>query len=159
MILFQQIRKLLLITITLFFVISTVTAFGAMDDSYAAQLGNSSINPPTNQIAWGWGKRSEALAKDIEGKAQEALGNITGDPKDQLMGNAKQVESRAMNKKEDMKDSMKLKGRSKAVTKNHEGKAQEAVGNTTRDPKDKLMGNVKQVESQVRNAIQDIKGN
>ncbi len=56
--------------------------------------------------------RAKAVTtKDIEGKAQEAIGNITGDPKDQMMGKAKQVESQARNTAEDIKDKMKLKGR------------------------------------------------
>lgn len=37
--------------------------------------------------------RAKAVGKNIEGKAQEALGNITGDPKDKAEGKAKQAES------------------------------------------------------------------
>lgn len=160
MILFEQARKLLFITITLFFVMSTTTTFGAMaENSYASKLGVTLMNPPSNQIAWGWGDRSKAVTKDIEGKAQEMKGNITGDPKDQLMGKAKQVESKVRNKTEDIKDSMSLKGRSKAVSKNIEGKTQEAIGNMTGNSKDQIMGKAKQAESQARNTIEDMKGN
>lgn len=160
MILFEQARKLLFVTITLFFVISTATAFGAIaDDSYASKLGVTSMNPPSNQIAWGWGERSNAVNKDIEGKTQEMRGNITGDTKDQIMGKAKQVESKVRNKTEDIKDSMSLTDRSKAVVKNIEGKTQETIGNITGNTKDQVMGKAKQAESQGRNTIEDIKGN
>jgi uncharacterized protein YjbJ (UPF0337 family) len=157
MISLKQIRKFF-ITTTLVLFISTATAFGFMaDNSSASTLSVSSINPPSNQIAWGWGN-AKAAGKDLEGKTQEAIGNITGDPKDQFMGKAKQVESQARNKAEDIKDSMSLKGRSKAVAKNIEGKTQEAIGNMTGNSKDQFMGKAKQVESQARNAVEDVKG-
>ncbi|BAQ65353.1 CsbD family protein [Geminocystis sp. NIES-3709] len=160
MILFEQARKLLFITITLFFVISTATAFGAIDEtSYASKLGVSSMNPPSNQIAW-WGEgKAKAVSKNIEGKTQETIGNMKGDPKDQFMGKAKQVESKVRNKTEDIKDSMSLKGRAQAVAKNIEGKTQEAIGNMTGNTKDQSMGKAKQLESQARNTVEDVKGN
>jgi len=51
--------------------------------------------------------RAKAAAKNIEGKAQEALGNITGDPKDQAEGQAKQGEATMRNAGEDIKDKVK----------------------------------------------------
>ncbi|MBE9039898.1 CsbD family protein [Oscillatoriales cyanobacterium LEGE 11467] len=51
--------------------------------------------------------RAEATAKNVEGKAQEALGNVTGDPGDQAEGKAKQVEAEATHAKEDVKDEVK----------------------------------------------------
>lgn len=51
--------------------------------------------------------RAEATAKNIEGKAQEALGEITGDPKDKAEGRSKQVEAQARHAKEDVKDNIK----------------------------------------------------
>ncbi|HAG81999.1 MAG TPA: CsbD family protein [Cyanobacteria bacterium UBA11162] len=51
--------------------------------------------------------RVEATAKNIEGKAQEAIGNITGDPKDQAEGKAKQTEAQARHAVEDVKDKAK----------------------------------------------------
>lgn len=51
--------------------------------------------------------RAKATGKNIEGKAQEALGNITGDPKDQAEGQAKQAESKARHATEDVKDKVK----------------------------------------------------
>ncbi|WP_324282597.1 hypothetical protein VKI22_03000 [Cyanobacterium aponinum UTEX 3221] len=84
---------------------------------------------------------------------------MTGDQNDQLMGKAKQVESKIITKTEDVKDSLNLKGHSKAVTKNIEGKTQETIGNITGDLNGQVMGKAKQTESQVRNMIEDIKGN
>ncbi|GFE71555.1 CsbD family protein [Chroococcus sp. FPU101] len=52
-------------------------------------------------------EKAKATAKNIEGKAQEALGNVTGDPKDQVEGKAKQVEGEARHAKEDVKDEVK----------------------------------------------------
>jgi uncharacterized protein YjbJ (UPF0337 family) len=152
---FQQVRKFLL-TISLVCLVSTATAFGFASENSWAASGSLSISQPQSQIALGWG-RAKAVTKDIEGKTQEAIGNITGDPKDQVMGKAKQVESRVRNAAEDVKDSMRLKGRAKAVTKNVEGKLQEAAGNITGNPKDQVVGKAKQVESQVRNAVEDVK--
>lgn len=157
MIFLKQISQFLL-TISLVVFIATANVIGVMDDnSYTSKLGVSSMNSPSNQIAWG--ERSKALGKDIEGKTQEMMGNIKGDPKDRLMGKAKQVESTMRNKTEDIKDSMSLKDRSKAVVKNIEGKTQEAIGNMTGNTQDQIMGKAKQAESQVRNTIEDIKGN
>jgi uncharacterized protein YjbJ (UPF0337 family) len=51
--------------------------------------------------------RAKATGKNIEGKAQEALGNITGDPQDQAEGQAKQAEAKARHTKEDIKDTAK----------------------------------------------------
>jgi uncharacterized protein YjbJ (UPF0337 family) len=52
-------------------------------------------------------ERAKALGKDVQGKAQEALGDLTGDQKQRLEGKAKQIESDAINKKEDAKDAVK----------------------------------------------------
>ena len=51
--------------------------------------------------------RAEAIAKNIEGKVQETVGNITGDPKDQAEGQIKQQQADAMHTVEDMKDQAK----------------------------------------------------
>jgi uncharacterized protein YjbJ (UPF0337 family) len=97
------------------------------------------------------------MSKDIEGKTQEAIGNMTGDPKNQMMGKAKQVESQALSAAENLKDKTQLTGRTKAVAKNLEGKVQETKGNITGDRQDQAMGKGKQVESQARNVVEDIK--
>lgn len=48
--------------------------------------------------------RAKATAKNIEGKVQEAVGNLTGDPKDQVEGKAKQAEAKVRHTIEDVKD-------------------------------------------------------
>ncbi|MDB9349418.1 CsbD family protein [Nodularia spumigena] len=53
--------------------------------------------------------RAKATAKNIEGKAQEALGNVTGDPEDKAEGKAKQAESELRHGVEDIKDKAKEK--------------------------------------------------
>lgn len=51
--------------------------------------------------------RANATMKNVEGKAQEALGNVTGDPKDKAEGKMKQTEAEAKHAKEDIKDNVK----------------------------------------------------
>ncbi|TVQ47745.1 MAG: CsbD family protein [Gloeocapsa sp. DLM2.Bin57] len=51
--------------------------------------------------------RAKATAKNIEGKIQESIGNLTGDPKDQLEGKAKQAEAKVRHTNEDVKDEVK----------------------------------------------------
>lgn len=51
--------------------------------------------------------RAKATAKNIEGKAQEAVGNITGDPEDKAEGKAKQTEAENRHAVEDVKDKVK----------------------------------------------------
>jgi uncharacterized protein YjbJ (UPF0337 family) len=52
-------------------------------------------------------EKAQATAKNIEGKVQEAVGNITGDPQDQAEGKAKQAEAKVRHTVEDMKDEVK----------------------------------------------------
>ncbi|MBD0262967.1 MAG: CsbD family protein [Hassallia sp. WJT32-NPBG1] len=51
--------------------------------------------------------RAKATAKNVEGKAQEALGNVTGDPEDKAEGKAKQAEGEVRHGVEDVKDNVK----------------------------------------------------
>lgn len=51
--------------------------------------------------------RAKATAKNIEGKAQEFIGEVTGDPKDRAEGKAKQAEAEARHTAEDVKDEVK----------------------------------------------------
>ncbi|TVP61397.1 MAG: CsbD family protein [Leptolyngbya sp. LCM1.Bin17] len=51
--------------------------------------------------------RAKATAKNVEGKAQAAMGEVTGDPKDKAEGNAKQAEAELTHAKEDAKDKLK----------------------------------------------------
>lgn len=51
--------------------------------------------------------RVDATLKNLEGKAQEMVGEITGDPKDQAEGKVKQAEASAEHSVEDAKDKAK----------------------------------------------------
>lgn len=51
--------------------------------------------------------RAKATAKNIEGKVQEAVGDITGDPKTQAEGKEKQSEAKIRHAVEDVKDQAK----------------------------------------------------
>jgi uncharacterized protein YjbJ (UPF0337 family) len=51
--------------------------------------------------------RAKAVGKNIEGKVQETVGNVTGDPKDQAEGRAKQNQAAMMHTAEDLKDEAK----------------------------------------------------
>ena len=51
--------------------------------------------------------RVKATAKNIEGKVQEAVGDLTGDPKDQAEGKVKQAEAKVRHTIEDVKDEVK----------------------------------------------------
>ncbi|CAC5340099.1 MULTISPECIES: CsbD family protein [Planktothrix] len=53
--------------------------------------------------------REKATAKNVAGKVQEAVGNVTGDPKDQAEGKEKQAEAKVMHTVEDVKDEVKAK--------------------------------------------------
>ncbi|MCU0549687.1 MAG: CsbD family protein [Leptolyngbya sp. Prado105] len=52
---------------------------------------------------------------------------------------------------------MSLEEKAKAAAKNVEGKTQEAWGNATNDPADKMQGKAKQTEAEARNAKEDVK--
>jgi uncharacterized protein YjbJ (UPF0337 family) len=51
--------------------------------------------------------KAKATAKNIEGKVQEAAGNITGDPGDKAEGKAKQAEAETRHSVENVKDAVK----------------------------------------------------
>lgn len=51
--------------------------------------------------------RAKATAKNIEGKVQEAVGEVTGDPKTQAEGREKQAEAKIRHAVEDVKDQAK----------------------------------------------------
>ncbi|MBO3459100.1 CsbD family protein [Aetokthonos hydrillicola Thurmond2011] len=53
--------------------------------------------------------RAKAAAKNVEGKVQEAWGNVTGDPQQKAEGQAKQAESEIRHTVEDVKDNIKDK--------------------------------------------------
>ncbi|MDZ8053623.1 MAG: CsbD family protein [Aulosira sp. ZfuVER01] len=51
--------------------------------------------------------RAKAVAKNIEGKVQEAIGEVTGNPNDKAEGQAKQAESQIRHTTENLKDEVK----------------------------------------------------
>lgn len=51
--------------------------------------------------------KAKAAAKDLEGKAQEAIGKATDNNEAQAKGKAKQVEASATKAKENVKDTIK----------------------------------------------------
>jgi uncharacterized protein YjbJ (UPF0337 family) len=52
-------------------------------------------------------ERAKATAKNIEGKVQEGVGEVTGDPQDKAAGKAKQAEAKVRHGAEDVKDEVK----------------------------------------------------
>lgn len=52
-------------------------------------------------------ERAKATAKNIEGKIQEAVGEVTGNPEDKIEGQAKQSESKIRHTVENAKDEIK----------------------------------------------------
>ena len=51
--------------------------------------------------------RAKATSKNLEGKAQEAMGEFTGDPEDKAEGKAKQAEAELRQTVENIKDEIK----------------------------------------------------
>lgn len=54
---------------------------------------------------------------------------------------------------------MSIEDRVKATAKNIEGKVQEAVGEVTGNPQDKVEGQQKQTEAQVQHSVENVKDN
>jgi len=51
--------------------------------------------------------RAKAVAKNVEGKVQEAIGEVTGNPNDKAEGKAKQAEAQIRHSAENFKDEVK----------------------------------------------------
>jgi uncharacterized protein YjbJ (UPF0337 family) len=51
--------------------------------------------------------RAKATAKNIEGKVQEAVGDLMGDPKTQVEGQEKQAEAKVKHTVENIKEEFK----------------------------------------------------
>lgn len=144
-----------LLGLSLTIALATGAVFGlGTASSWAAPKAIAPTLQPQTQLMALWGK---GKAKELEGNAQEAVGNLTGDPKDQMAGKAKQLQGKATTAVEEAKDNLQLQGRAKAISKNVEGKAQAAIGDTTGNLGDQIAGSAKQLESQVRNTIEDAK--
>jgi len=84
--------------------LSTALIFGfSVDNSWANTSPNLSVNTGSLLIAEVPG-RAKAIAKDAEGKTQEAMGKVTDNKKDEFQGKAKQAEAQARNTFEDLKE-------------------------------------------------------
>lgn len=145
-----------LLNIGLISILSFTLVFGvSVKNSSAEQSFAQLVNYPHTAIATM--ERAKAASKDLEGKTQEAIGNVTGDAKNQIIGKAKQAEADARRATENIKDGVKLPERVKANAENLEGKTQEAFGNLTGDRQDQVTGKAKQIESKTRNLTEDAK--
>ncbi|MTJ08542.1 MULTISPECIES: CsbD family protein [unclassified Anabaena] len=51
--------------------------------------------------------KAKATAKNIEGKVQESVGDVTGDPQTQAEGKGKQAEAKVRHTVENVKDEVK----------------------------------------------------
>jgi len=88
---FRQIRKAL-VTIGLVVMLSTVITFSfAPGKSWANPLLTPSMDQPHALVAAI--NQAQATAKKIEGKAQEGIGNMTGNLKTQAAGKVKQFDA------------------------------------------------------------------
>lgn len=91
MILLRQIRQFLL-GIGLVLLISMAITFSfASGESWAVTSFIQDIDQPRTQIAAM--DQAKVMTKTMEGTAQEAIGRMTGNPKDQVAGKAKQLEA------------------------------------------------------------------
>ena len=133
MILWQKFRRFFF-TIGLVLLLGSLTAFTAKE-SLAATFLTQPISLAPTQIATM--NRVEAIGKDIEGKAQETMGKITGNQEDQVMGKVKQAESKVRNTVED------VKGASRQQRAKIEGQVKRSMDNS--------ISNDKATENQYRN--------
>ncbi len=95
-------------------------------------------------------ERAKATAKDLEGKVQEGVGNVTGSSTDRVEGQAKQGEAEARHNVEGMKEKASeaienAKDGLQSAAKNVAGKVEEAVGKATDDPVKVAEGKAKQM--------------
>ena len=133
MILLQKFHRFFL-TIGLVLLLGSLTAFTA-EESLATTFLTQPISLAQTQIATM--NRVEAIGKDIEGKAQETMGKITGNKEDQVMGKVKQAESKVRNTVED------VKGASRQQRAKIEGQVKRSMDNS--------IANDKATENQYRN--------
>jgi uncharacterized protein YjbJ (UPF0337 family) len=132
MILFQKFRRFFLV-ISLVLLLGTFTAFAS--ENSLAQTQIASMN------------RVEATTKNIEGKVQETMGNVTGNKKDQFMGKAKQAESKVRNAIEDVKIKTEKAMDDSIVNPNY------LPGRITNDIKTQSRNPADQMKDDIRNAF------
>ena len=106
--------------------------------------------------------KAKATAKKVEGKVQEAVGNVTDSADDRNKGKAKQVEADVRNAAEDLKDKVQdvaetVQTRVEAAVKTVAGKVEELVGKHSDDPAKTIKGKATQAEADVLNAKEDLR--
>ena len=127
MISLQQFRRFFF-TIILTIMLTTAMAFGlASEETWAVTSPTLAISQSPTQIA-SWFQAKENI-QNAEGKTEEAIGDITSDAKVQAEGKAKQFKAKTL----------------------------EGMNNSIVNPNYKPDGKTKKVESQIREATQDIK--
>jgi uncharacterized protein YjbJ (UPF0337 family) len=89
----NQLKKTI-VSVTYSIILSIFMAIGlGANSSFATPVSDATIGLSQPYLAIM--NPVQAAAKDIEGKTQEAIGDITKSPKDQLIGKAKQAQSEA----------------------------------------------------------------
>jgi hypothetical protein len=127
MISWQQLRNFVL-TASLAIMLATSMAFGVVSQEAWATTSLASVNSQQpTQIAF-WFQAKENL-QNAEGKTEEAIGDITSNTKVQAEGKAKQFKAKTL----------------------------EGMNNSIVNPNYQPSGNTQKVESQIREATQDIK--
>ena len=117
-----------ILTASMTIMLATAMAFGlASEETWAVTSLVSVIRQPPTQIAF-WFQAKENI-QNAEGKTEEAIGDITSDAKVQAEGKAKQFKAKTL----------------------------EGMNNSIVNSNYKPDGKTKQVESQIREATQDIK--
>lgn len=101
-----------------------LTIIPSSDVGSTASLGVFS-SPSQTQIAFM--SRSDAIAKNIEGRVQETIGNITDNNQDKIIGKAKQVESQLFTSANDLRDDMDFQTKSENLEKEIANKIQNLV--------------------------------
>jgi uncharacterized protein YjbJ (UPF0337 family) len=150
----QICKSLLTIGLASFFFFTLVFGF-AVEKSWAANSFTQMLDFSHTPIATM--EEVKAASKELEGKTQEAIGNVMGDANNQIIGKARQAAAAVQKTTENIKDGVKLPERVKAASKDFEGKTQEAIGNLTGDRKAQIAGKAKQVESKTHNLMEDAK--
>lgn len=71
------------------------------------RVTNLAFNPFAKEQVMSLKDKAKAAAKNIEGKVQEGVADLTGDRQGKAEGKAKQVEAKVRQTGEDMKDGVK----------------------------------------------------
>jgi len=97
------------VSMSLALLLATAIVFGFSSADSWATTSTQLVTQPQIKVELAYQNEplinlAEAAKKDVEDQVQEAIGKVTENRKDQVVGAAKRVESRAMNTIEDVKD-------------------------------------------------------